>query len=62
MTKSEEILGWKLIKLEKLKWFRIDNRDDFEKLTTQVKKLIDDGWPFEFSDDMKKIRRITTMD
>ncbi len=40
-------------------WFRIDNRPDFEKITKTVKGFIDSGFPFEFDDTYKKIRRIT---
>jgi hypothetical protein len=48
-----------LLTMAKYEWFRIDNRDDFEKITATVKGFIDEKYPFEFSNDMKKIRRIT---
>jgi hypothetical protein len=58
----EERLLDALLTMDKLTWFRIDNREDYEKITVTVKGFIDTGNPFEFSTDMKKIRRITNFE
>lgn len=55
---AKEKLYDKLIVLPVNQWFRISNREDFEKLTKQVKNFIDNDEPFEFSNDYTKIRRI----
>jgi len=48
--------------LDKNVWFNIDGRKDYDKIVLTLKKLIDDSWPFEFSEDYKKIRRITNFE
>lgn len=58
----EERLYDSLITLEVNKWFRIDNRDDFQKITNIVKTFINKYEPFEFSNDYTRIRRIREMD
>lgn len=54
----EERLLDKLMTLEINKWFRIDNHEDFNKITKTVKNYIDHYEPFEFSNDFTRIRRI----
>lgn len=51
-----------LLTMPKYEWFRIDNRDDFEKITKTVKEFISVNYPFEFDDTYKKIRRITNFE
>ena len=51
-----------LVTMTKLEWFSIVNRDDYDKIVETVKRFIDGGWPFEFSDDFKKVRRITNFE
>lgn len=49
-------------KVKKYEWQRIDNHKEFKKITDTVKKFIDNGYPFEFDDTFKKIRRITNFE
>lgn len=58
----EEKLFDVMVTIPKLDWFDISNRKDFDKITKTIKKFIDEGSPFEFSTDYKKVRRITNFE
>lgn len=51
-----------LMGMEKCEWNNIANHQHYEKIVETVKRFIDGGWPFEFSTDYKKVRRITNFE